>query len=48
MKEPTTVRLHAVMAIPNLNVLKALSAKLKTGMQFVFYIRSDEDVTGAI
>lgn len=25
-----------------------LSAKLKTGMQFVFYIRSDEDVTGAI
>ena len=36
------------MAIPNLNVLRALSAKFKTGMQFVFYIRSDEDVTGPI
>lgn len=48
MKGPTTVRLHAVLAIPNLNVLRALSAKLKTGMQFVLYIRSDEDVTGPI
>ena len=46
--ERATARLHAVMAISNLNILRALLAKLKTSMQFVFYISLDEDVTGPI
>ena len=48
MKGPATARLHAVMAIPNLNILRALLAKLKTSMQLVFHIRLDEDITGPI